>query len=469
MPDQPGQQREVPPFDPSKPHHAHPRIRPTVTGNPMPMNTPQGQQVMLALGDRAQIADGQLVTSPLAQFMLPHMDGSHDAASIASAAAEQARGAGAPDEAVVHLTEQNVQVLVAQLDAAGLLQGPVFDEKLAKLRTDFDNSDILPPGTTIAMAEALVQHEQGEGVSAEEKKRLAPQKLRESMDQWMTQVMEPLPDPSFDALPRLILAPHLDYWRGQVNYCHVYARMRVVDRPARVVILGPNHFGFGTGVVGCNKGYETPLGICEHDAEFASILERHLGADGTEKLYKDRYDHEREHSIELQLPWVQHVFADDSGATPKVYAALVHDPSRNNGDSYDGQGLGIQPFIDALRAAIKEAPGRTLVIVAADLSHVGPAFGDRVQIMGDTEEAQSFRKKVMDHDREMIALLEQGKPEQIVASMAWQQNPTRWNAVGPIVAGWSAVDATEARLLNYMAAGDQQGQAVITTAAMAVL
>lgn len=469
MPDQPGKQRDVPPFDPAKPHHAHPRLRPTVTGNPMPMNTPQGKQVMLALGDRAQIADGQLVTSPLAQFMLPHMDGSHDPSTIASAAADQARAAGAPEEAVTHLNEQNVQLLVAQLDAAGLLQGPVFDEKLARLRAEFDNSEILPPGTTIATAEALVQQELGEGVPDDEKKRLAPKKLREAMDRWMSEVIEPVADPSFDALPRLVLAPHLDYWRGYANYSHVYARMRVVDRPARVVILGPNHFGFGTGVVGCNKGYQTPLGLCEHDAAFADILARHLGAENTDRLYKDRYDHEREHSIELQLPWVQHVFAGEDGVAPRVYAALVHDPSRSNGESYDGQGLGIQPFIDALRAAIKDAEGPTLVIVSANMSHVGPAFGDRVQIMSDSEEAQAFRKKVVDHDREMIALLEQGKPEQIVASMAWQQNPTRWNAVGPMVAGWSAVDATDARLLNYMAAGDQQGNMVISSAAMAVL
>ena len=468
MSDQPGKQHDVAPFDPAMPHHAHPRIRPTVTGNPMPVNTDQGKQVMLALGDRAQIADGQLVTSPLAQFMLPHMDGSRDAATIASLAVDQARTAGAPEDALTHLNEHNVQALVAQLDAAGLLQGPIFDAKLAKLRADFDDSDVLPPGTTIATAEALVQQEMGDGMTADDKKRLAPKKLRESMDTWMTQVIEPVADPSFDALPRLVMAPHLDYWRGAINYAHVYARMRVVDRPARVVILGPNHFGFGSGVVGCNKGYETPLGICEHDADFAAILERHLGPENTQKLYQDRFDHEREHSIELQLPWVQHVFSGDSGAAPRVYAALVHDPSRNNGESYDGKGLGIEPFIDALRAAIQEAPGSTLIIVSANLSHVGPAFGDRLQIMGDTEEAQSFRKKVVDHDREMIALLEQGKAEQIVASMAWQQNPTRWNSIGPIVAGWGAVEASEARLLNYMAAGDQQGRAVISSAAMAV-
>lgn len=469
MSDQPGQQREVPPFDAAQPHHAHPQLRPTVTGNPVPVNTQQGQQVMLALGDRSQIADGQLVTSPLAQFMLSHMDGSRDPASIAAAAADQARAAGASEEAVAHLTEQNVENLVAQLDAAGLLQGPVFDEKLAKLRADFDNSDILPPGTTIAMAEALVQQELGDDATPEERRAGAPDMLRRQLDVWMTQAMESAEDPSFDSLPRLIMAPHLDYWRGSGNYANAYGRMRVVDRPERVVVLGPNHFGFGTGVVGCNKGYETPLGICEHDADFAAILERHLGAENTEKLYKDRFDHEREHSIELQLPWVQHVFADESGASPRIYAALVHDPSRNNGESYDGNGLGIQPFIDALRASIKEAEGRTLVIVSANLSHVGPSFGDRVQIVGDTEEAQTFRKKVVEHDREMLALLQEGKPEQIVASMAWQQNPTRWNSTGPIVAGWSAVDATEARLLQYLAVGDQQGQAVISSAAMAVL
>ena len=468
MQNEPGKRPEVSPFDPSQPHHALPRLRTTITGNQVPMQTPQGQQVMIALGDQSQLAEGQLVTSPIVQFMLPHMDGSRDTEAIAAAAVDQARTAGAPEEALRHLTAQNVEALVAQLDAAGMLQGPIFDAKLAKLRADFDASEHLPPGTTAAMADTLVQQELGEGVPDEEKERLGGKKLGEAIDRWMDEVSATLEDPSFDALPRLVMAPQLDYWRGAINFGQVYARMRVVDRPARVVVLGSNNFGFGTGVVGCDKGFETPLGKTDCDAEFGALVERHLGADLGPKLYEHRFDHEREHSIELQMPWVQRVFGVGAEG-PKVWAALVHDPSRNNGESYDGAGVGVTPFIDALRAAIAEADGPTLVIVSANLSHIGPSFGDRIRLTDETDEAKAFREKVVSHDRELLELLSAGKAEEVVASLAWQQNPTRWNSVGQIVAGWRAVDAGEARMMHYMASGDQHGHSAISSASMAVI
>src|SRR5690606_2106930 len=116
------------------------------------------------------------------------------------------------------------------------------------------------------------------------------------------------------ALPRAVIAPHIDYPRGWLNYATVWGRLRIVDRPDRVVILGTNHFGMGTGVTACDKGFSTPLGACPADHRLLDALRDRLGADGAERLLANRYDHEREHSIELQIPWVQHCLGmDDAG------------------------------------------------------------------------------------------------------------------------------------------------------------
>ncbi|MEO1128380.1 MAG: AmmeMemoRadiSam system protein B [Planctomycetota bacterium] len=463
------QQQNIPPFDESKPHHAKPRIRPTIHGSPVGVRTPQGQQqTMLGLTDRSQIAQRSVVTSPLAQFMLPGMDGDHDIESIASQASERATAAGAPQDALPHINAENVRMLVAQLDHAGLLDGPTYRDLLEKMRADFDSTTILPPGTTAAMADQLAMQELGQDASDEQKAEIGPQRLREHMDKWIDEGLKDAEDPSFDALPRAIIAPHVDYFRGWPNFAHTYGRMRVVDRPDRVIVLGTNHFGFGTGVTGCDKGYSTPLGVCEHDAEFATKLTDALGPENTERLYAHRYDHEREHSIELQIGWIQHVFGAD-GTMPKVYAALVHDPARNNGESYDNAGLGIQPFIDALRTAIESSPGKTLIVCSANLSHLGRSFGDQQPISDNSEEAQEFRNRVLQHDREMIELIKEGKAEELVASLAWQQNPTRWNSTGALVAAIRALDASEVRMLNYAGVGDQQGLAFITTFAGAIM
>jgi len=408
-----------------------PRIRQTVVGMPVGVQTPQGQQVMLALSDRSLIAEGQIVTSMLAQFMLAQMDGSNSVDDVAGKGVALARTQNVPAEAIPHISSANVKLLIAQLDAAGLLFGPVFDEKLARVRADYDKSPNLPPSSTAAMADA--------------------------MDRAMNEVMAKVEDPSFDTLPKCVIVPHMDYFRGAVGYAHVYGRMRVVDRPDRVIVLGTNNFGFGTGVVGCDKGFTSPLGTMELDTQFADALAKELGPENTERLYKDRYDHEREQAIEMQVPWIQQVFTDPSGRFPKIFAALVHDPSANNGVSYDGKGLAFLPFVEALKKVLAQVGGRTLVICSSVCSHVGMSFGDRVSLIGDSDESKKFRERVLHHDKEMLALVEQGKAQELVASMAWQRNPTRWKSIGPIAASVMATDTKKMRILNYMVIGDDKG------------
>jgi MEMO1 family protein len=437
-----------PRFNPNAPHQAKPKIRP-VRGFPVQ----HGEQVLLGLADARQISDRVVYTIPQVQMILPHLNGQNDLDAVAAAV-----GRG--------LRREDLEMLIAQLDDAGLLEGPNFEVMLKKVREQFDSSDVLPPSGTADFADALVAQEIGEGVTDEQKAELGPARLRKVMDEWMTKALEQVEDPSFNALPKAIVAPHLDYQRGWMNYAHAYGRMRVVDRPDRVVILGTNHFGHGTGVVGCDKGYQSPLGTCASDKAFIAALGKHLSAEQSRQLFEHRYDHEREHSIELHIPWIQHVFGDAAtGTFPKVFAALVHDPSVNNGEAYDGNGLGIMPFIDAVKKAIAESPGRTLIVSSADLAHIGASFGDRVQFTAETEEAQQFRNKVLQHDSEMVTLVRQGKAEELVSSMAWMQNPTRWCSVGNLVATMKITGASEVRVLNYTIAGDQQGVALVSSMA----
>jgi hypothetical protein len=440
-----------PAFDPSAPHQNRPRLR-AVRGFP----AQHGEQVLLGLADARQISDEVVFTSPAAQAILPHLDGSRDLDAVV--------------EAVGHgLRRSDLEMLVAQLDRAGLLEGPTFDAMLAKVRKEFDSLPYLPPGGTANAADALAKQELGESATPEQLAERGPGRLRAQMDAWMNEALKSAADPSFASLPRAVIAPHLDYWRGWMNYAHVYGRMRVVDRPDRVVILGTNHFGFGTGVVACDKGFQSPLGLCELDRALAEAVSRHLGAEQSRLLFEHRFDHEREHSIELHIPWIQHVFASPGEAAPRVFGVLVHDPAPNNGQSYDGKGLGILPFIEAMTRALAESPGRTLIVSSADLSHVGLSFGDSVSIVAEGEASAALRNRVLGHDREMIELIQKGKAEELVASMAWQQNPTRWCSTGNIVAAMKITGAKEVRLLNYAIASDQQGVAAVSSMAAAVM
>ncbi|HYE63314.1 MAG TPA: AmmeMemoRadiSam system protein B [Phycisphaerales bacterium] len=443
-----------PKFDPNAHHMEHPRLRP-VRG----FRAQAGEQEALGLADARQVSDRVVFTAPAAQLILPLMDGKK---SINEIVAQVGRG----------LTRPDVEGLVAQLDHAGLLFGPTFDAMLQKMRKEFDSATALPPGTTAALADALVEadfQQRGQTATDEDKSANAAAKLREAMDAWIAAALKDVPNPSLDTLPAGIVAPHIDYPRGWLNYASVWGRLRVADRPDRVIILGTNHFGEGTGVTGCDKGYESPLGVCPVDTQLLDTLKKHLGADNATKLLANRYDHEREHSIELQIPWIQHCLgAGDDGSFCKVFGVLIHDPTVKDGESYDGNGLALEPFIKAMKATIAELPGRTLIVSSADLSHVGPAFGDQQTLAGDDQQANDARNRVFAHDRDMIQLIMERKPDELVAAMSWQQNPTRWCSIGNLVAALKIVEPTSVDLYNFAASMDEQGTTLVSNVGMAL-
>lgn len=446
-------------FDPSMPHHTKPRLRP-VRGFPAQARTPDGQQVvMLGLADARQISEKMVVTLPAAQFILPLMDGTRGLDDLVS---QVGRG----------LTREFLEQLIAQLDDAGFLEGPRFEKMLAEMHSAFDASPVLPPGASAAFAEQLVERNPDGSPKETITEAQQAERLGQVFDTWVAEALKEAKDPAWTALPKAIVAPHLDYPRGWINYAAVYGRLRVADRPDRVIILGTNHFGQATGVCVCDKGYQTCFGTCELDRAAADGLRAALGPTLGDLAFSQRFDHEREHSIELHIPWIQHIFGkDDAGNYPKVLGVLVHDPAVNNGESYDGNGVALQPFVDAMKKALASLPGRTLIISSADLSHCGPAFGDQQALAGEGEAAgpaEEARNRVFNHDRELLAHVANNAPSDLVSAMAWQGNPTRWCSTGNLVATLMITEPKQVQILNYSAALDPAGTTLVSSAAAAM-
>ena len=453
QPDQPAQPTPPPPFDPAAPHQQKPRLRP-IRGFGAPAQGPDGKPVqVLGLADAKQISPKLVFTQPAMQAVLPLMTGENGLDEIVS---QVGRG----------LERPMLEAFIAQLDDAGLIEGPVFQEMWDKMRADFDSTDLLPPAQTASMADLIVdariRKEHDRPATEDEKAALGGEALASQLEQWMDETLGSVDDPSFEALPRAVIAPSLPYGNGWRAYAAIYGRMRVVDTPRRILILGTNHFGMGTGVVGCDKGFRTPIGTSPLDHEMADALRSSLG----EKLFEHRYDHEREHSIELQCGWLQKVFGDAEGVSPPVFAALVHDPSVKDGASYDGTGVSLQDFVQSVSAALEKLEGPTLIVGSAELSHVGPTYGDEAVLGGDTPEADANRRKVLEHDSQLLKSVTEGKPQELVSSLSWQQNPTRWSSTGAIVATSLLAGSVPGKLLNIGAVMDGRGAAFVTAPAM---
>ena len=144
-----------------------------------------------------------------------------------------------------------------------------------------------------------------------------------------------------------VVVPHAGYLYSGGVAGAVYAR---VNPPDVCVILGPNHAGLGAGAAVVTAGtWETPLGEATIDTELArAILDR------SRVLEEDARAHQKEHSIEVQLPFLQVRFPQ----VPFVPICL-----------YSHEYGVCQDVGRAMAEAIQASGKRVLLIASTDMSH----------------------------------------------------------------------------------------------------
>jgi AmmeMemoRadiSam system protein B len=105
-----------------------------------------------------------------------------------------------------------------------------------------------------------------------------------------------------DTWPRAIVAPHagLKYSGPVAAYAYNAAR---TSRPDAVVLIGPSHFVPFDGVsIWLAGAWETPLGALAVDEELAQAV-----ASASDAIVEFEAAHAREHSLEMQLPFLAHL------------------------------------------------------------------------------------------------------------------------------------------------------------------
>jgi AmmeMemoRadiSam system protein B len=101
-----------------------------------------------------------------------------------------------------------------------------------------------------------------------------------------------------------IVAPHAGYRYSAAGAAWAFAEALRGASPQAVVILGINHRGVGAPVaLSPARGWETPLGVAAVDGALSARLQQLMpDADA------DARAHAQEHSLEVQVPFVQHCF-----------------------------------------------------------------------------------------------------------------------------------------------------------------
>ena len=148
--------------------------------------------------------------------------------------------------------------------------------------------------------------------------------------------------------PKLLIVPHAGYVYSGVVAGRAYALLeRWRDRLTRVVLLGPAHRIAVRGLAAPTvDAFQTPLGRVPLDATALATL------DSLPQVERDDRPHELEHSLEVQLPFLQRVLGDFT-----LVPLVVGDARRDE----------VAQVIERLWGG-----DETIVIISSDLSHYLP-------------------------------------------------------------------------------------------------
>ena len=230
------------------------------------------------------------------------------------------------------------------------------------------------------------------------------------------------------------ICPHAGYMYSGPVAAHVYLSLASEADPESIVIIGPSHTGIGSPLSIMNKGFwKTPLGKVRIDEELSNAILREA-----DFLDVDESAHMREHSIEVQIPFLQYIYGSDFSFVPICMALQDLDSSRDLG-----------------RALGKACEGKDVLILAStDLSHY--------------EDQTSANRK----DKLVIAAILNLDEEELQEKV--YKNRITMCGYGPVSVALVAskhLGAKGAELLSYHTSGDVSGDysAVVGYASIRIL
>jgi AmmeMemoRadiSam system protein B len=108
-----------------------------------------------------------------------------------------------------------------------------------------------------------------------------------------------------------IIAPHAGYEYSGITAARAYTALGK-NPPKTFIILGPNHTGIGPAISVWNRGaWQTPLGECKIAENAADKI---IAKSAIAKA--DESAHIQEHSIEVQIPFLQFLFGNEIRIVP---------------------------------------------------------------------------------------------------------------------------------------------------------
>jgi len=231
-----------------------------------------------------------------------------------------------------------------------------------------------------------------------------------------------------------LVCPHAGYVYSGPVAAHAYYKLAADGKPDVIVIFSPNHTGRGSALAVMNEGaWRTPLGDVEIDAQTADQILRE-----SRIIDVDDRAHAYEHSIELQLPFLQYLYGSAFKFVPICFLMQDLESSREVGE-----------------AVAKALSGKNaLVIASTDMTHYEP------------QESAERKDKIA-----INAAIKMDEEQYYSAVESYAISTCGYGPTIAAITAAKALDAKKAQLLCYKTSGDITGDfsAVVGYASMAFI
>jgi len=230
---------------------------------------------------------------------------------------------------------------------------------------------------------------------------------------------EPLPAAEAAlASPVGLIVPHAGYVYSGPTAAAGYRWLATLGRPAWALILGANHTGMGRPIsLAQQRSWRTPLGEVPIATELAGRLVE-AGLEISESAFV------REHSIEVQLPFLQFMYGEKLPFVPMcVMTPSLPELARAG---------------EAIADVIRDEPG--VVIVSSDFTHYEPH-----------EVAQRLDHKAIER---ILSLDVEGFYQRLVGE---RLSICGGGAIVILMSIAQTLDWNQTRLLSYATSGDVSG------------
>ncbi|MGA2133085.1 MAG: AmmeMemoRadiSam system protein B [Bryobacteraceae bacterium] len=309
------------------------------------------------------------------------------------------------------------QHLVETLSSAGFLENEAF----AQMKADREGEFAASPKREPAHAGGAY-----------------PLQLAE-LTQTMTRYMDgaaatPAPPPGLFG----IAAPHVSPEGGWQSYRAAYQMLGPEFRDRTFVILATSHYGEPERFGLTRKPFVTPLGETTTDTALVDWLEAHGGP----AVRMEDYCHSFEHTVELQVIFLQHIYGPGVRILPILCGQFAHSLYGGGAPESDAA---VARFFAALAEIEARESRRLFWILGIDMAHMGARYNDDFEAHAD----RGLMAEVAERDRRRIARILASDAGGFWDLVREKHDDLKWCGSAPLYTFLKALPGARGELLRY--------------------